>query len=245
MTGEPYIYGSANPVTISDPTGLCGYEFYGDPTVSSIQVPFEPIPGGGVIKIDHFIAASIAGAPGAHDSGNNKTFDLFAPMSQSKVQIIIDLDGGFLTASAAGSCDRNGNGCRSGRAWEFASPDEPFVLGEPVSPKTFNDDLNNLSVIRDDDGLRVQFRALNSRRDSSGLVKAPTIDGVYRFNILGSGSLSYQEKGDPYPSEQVSWTPSGRSSPQELFRYTEKVNIFTRTPRLSTKNWNGLSNDYR
>ena len=30
MTGEPYIYGSANPITISDPSGLCGCEFFGD-----------------------------------------------------------------------------------------------------------------------------------------------------------------------------------------------------------------------
>lgn len=30
ITGEPYVYGSANPVTISDPTGLCGCENFED-----------------------------------------------------------------------------------------------------------------------------------------------------------------------------------------------------------------------
>ena len=118
----------------------------------------------------------------------------------SKLQVRIDLDPGMLTATAAGSCDFNGNGCRDARSWELIAPND-----EPER------EIDTLSVIRDSDGLRVQIRALNALRSDKPLLSIPTIDAVCRLDHR-DGRLSWRTKGDPYPSEQFSWIPSGRST---------------------------------
>jgi len=75
LTMEPYIYGSANPVMISDPSGLCGCEFFGDPSTKESHdfygVKYPGDPGGNTYSSasdQKSISAAIRGAwssPGA------------------------------------------------------------------------------------------------------------------------------------------------------------------------------------
>jgi len=250
-TGTPYLYAAGNPTTLSDPNGLepgCGATAFsssscGDAhqgafrvpgrfqdrkfTTASVSVDKYRFRAFGVITIDMFIAAPMAGALGMQDEGNDRGMSRGAQPSESKVQVRVDLISGTVTMIAAPSCDKNGEGCHDARSWQILSSADQAIDAS----------MNNILVSSDNDELRVQIRAKNSRRDTilGGFVDVPSIDRVYR---LDRSSGVFAIDGDTFPSEFIYGTDYFGND-YEIERFDEQRSA-AGFPTLEVADWSSL-----
>lgn len=225
MTMEPYIYGSANPVTISDPTGLCGCEDFtlannatpwtdrsiannearhrwltqSEPSssTSSANASFRPISGAGSVQVNLFIPMEQIFWMGVGIEGDGRGFSSSAGLANSRATITLDLETGSGVAAFNYSCTSGGN-CADAYSTSF--------LVNDVGAAVFGSgSANGVVLLEGGSG----FSLIVTGKVSVGPPLAPSINGRLDFAIGSDGNATVNRSGNEFPAYEVYQTING------------------------------------
>jgi len=231
-TGEPYIYGAANPVTTSDPTGLCGCEFFGDlsdyaqpysdeseqnsvtrywadywskpskPMTTSASAGFTPRPGAGTVQVNLFIPMDEVCWMGICVEGDGRDFDRGAGIGDSRATIFLDLEAGTGAAEFNYSCTGGG----------FCADALPtsFQVNDPGAAVFGTSSSNGVVLLDGSDG----FTLLVEGVVSVGLPGAPSINGRLDFDVGPGGAVTVGRSGNQFPAYEAYQTVNGSTVPR-------------------------------
>jgi len=211
-TLQPYIYGAANPATLSDPEGLCAWAYiqelgcygspgnisaadnleargYEPPSTSSAQGVVDPRPGAGTVRVNLFIPQREVCPFGVCAYGDNRSFDRNATLADSRAVIAIDFESGTIEASFNHSCNRSG--CSDAYPVSILESDSRELL--------FTSTTNYVAIDQSDNGIDLRVGGLISVGPPFSLA----IDGQVSIGFDSNGSASVTKSGNEFPAYEV------------------------------------------
>ena len=172
---------------------------------------FDPIDGGGTVRINLFIPDNQIDSFGLPTFGDDRGPDPTAGIESSRAVLVLDLDRGVAIAAFAPSC-------QPGRVFKGVSCDDAFPTSIVVGDGLGFDDIdtqNGFAISQSGRELTVHIEGLIS----VGPPVSPAINGIVALSVDGSGNVSVTKRGDGFPAYEVYQDSNGQT---ELLGFFEE-----------------------